>query len=111
MSEVERYVEAWRVHRRWWYVSIGMLVGLIPFAMLVQMLTTTLGLESLPALMVPAWLLGWAYTGYRVSTLLCPRCGKTFLRWRFSVNPLRSACAHCGLAKWSVRAEPLAPLE
>lgn len=111
MTEVERYLEAWRVHRRWWYASVGMFVGLIPFGILVEVLSVALGSEILPMLVVTAWLFGWAYTNYRVSTLLCPRCGKTFLRWRLSYNPFRSTCVHCGLARWSVRAEPLAPLE
>jgi hypothetical protein len=47
-----------------------------------------------------AWLTGWLWALGRLALFPCPYCGKWFHMTWWSVNPVTTACLHCGFAKW-----------
>jgi hypothetical protein len=51
-------------------------------------------------ILVPAAMVAWLVTGWRMSAWPCPRCGKWFFATMMGRSPFAVSCLHCKLPKW-----------
>ena len=78
---------------------LAVVIGLFPAVVLGVLLTSdSTDFPALPYLLVLMWLIAVGGALYRMRTLRCPRCGKTFSVEGWWSPSLRGRnCTHCGL--------------
>jgi hypothetical protein len=104
MDEAECYRAQWKDYRRTRRANLFLLLSVVPGGMATSWLARALGSDSLGPLVAAVWLVGWAFTAFRVATWRCPRCTKHYFQDGFTSNVFARRCVHCQLAKWSVKA-------
>jgi len=102
------YTAAWRDYRKRRLVFWGVFLSYMPGAMAL-FFGVGLPLSSLTGIkadyffypIAGAWMLAFLITRLRITSFLCPRCGKFFFSILWYRHPFASKCVHCGLPKWA----------
>jgi hypothetical protein len=96
---VDRYGQDLGSFRFWNRVRVSVLFALLPVLVFVVLLARgSAEFTTLSYVLVLMWLLALGATLYRIRTLSCPRCGKTFsIEGWWSPRTRGRRCVHCSL--------------
>ena len=96
---MDDYAQRWRTHRFWNRVGIFALFALLPVVAFTVFLARDSGDSGVfPYLLVLMWLVALGGALYRIRTVRCPRCGKTFtVEGWWSPSTKGRKCVHCAL--------------
>ena len=96
---MDTYAQHWRKSRFWNRIRIVVVVGLLPVvAYGAYVARSSSDFAALPYLLLLMWLAALGGAVYRIRTLRCPRCDKTFsvAGWWLPGTRARK-CVHCAL--------------
>jgi len=98
--------QSYRNHRNWfWLICASYLPGVYFGSLSVSYFVPSFHEQSF-LLLALMWMAGFAYTGIKVNTWPCPRCGQRFsARDNYNLSLLARKCVHCGLPKLALTAK------
>ncbi len=93
----------WEKYRKYFWISIAMFVGWMPFGVVIigGLERWNLNWAVFPAIAI--YIVAMSAASIKASGLRCPRCGSRFFEWGpFGAghNPFARKCGNCGLKKW-----------
>ncbi len=99
---VNGYEEDWRQYKRIRNTFFLVFVTYVPVCFALAVISVKLLGTFTPALVAAGiWMILFLFTGVRLNTWRCPRCGKWFsATWWYNLGFLARRCVHCGLPKY-----------
>ena len=95
---MDTYAQQLRRERRWNRVRIVAVAALLPVVVLAAFVArASTDIPAMPYLLVLIWLFALLDVAYRVRSLRCPRCQKTFAVAGWWSPTRGRKCVHCAL--------------